>query len=37
MANRKVAFVTGSGMGIGKEIALRLASDGFDVVISAPH
>ena len=37
MANRKVAFVTGSGMGIGKEIALRLADDGFDVVINARH
>lgn len=35
MTNRKAAFVTGSGMGIGKEIALRLADDGFDVVINA--
>lgn len=31
----KVAIVTGSGRGIGRGIALRLASDGFDVVVNA--
>lgn len=30
----KVAFVTGAAMGIGKAIALRLAKDGFNVVVS---
>lgn len=30
----KVAIVTGSAQGIGKAIALRLAKDGFDIVIS---
>ena len=31
----KVAIVTGSGRGIGKAIALRLAKDGFNVVVNA--
>src|ERR1700742_2196160 len=31
---RKVAIVTGSARGIGKAIALRLARDGFNVVVS---
>jgi len=30
----KVAIVTGSGRGIGREIALKLAADGADVVIN---
>lgn len=32
--NGKIALVTGSGRGIGREIALHLASEGADVVIN---
>lgn len=31
---RKVAIVTGAARGIGKAVAVRLAKDGFNVVIS---
>jgi 3-oxoacyl-[acyl-carrier protein] reductase len=31
---RKVAIVTGASRGIGAEIALRLARDGFTVAIN---
>ena len=31
--NMKTAFITGSSRGIGKAIALRLASDGFKVIL----
>ena len=34
MSNRQVALVTGAGQGIGRGIALRLAHEGFDVVIN---
>ena len=34
MLTGKVAVVTGAGRGIGKEIALRLAKSGADVVVS---
>lgn len=34
MTKKKVAVITGSGQGIGKELAERLASEGFTVVLS---
>ncbi len=34
MASRKIAVVTGASKGIGRGIALRLAEDGFDVVVN---
>ncbi|MGG1691724.1 acetoin reductase [Bacillus ginsengihumi] len=34
MTNSKVAVVTGSGQGIGKGIAERLAQDGFAIILS---
>jgi NAD(P)-dependent dehydrogenase (short-subunit alcohol dehydrogenase family) len=33
-SSKGVALVTGSAQGIGKEIALRLADDGFDIAIN---
>ena len=32
--NKKVALVTGSSRGIGRAIAIRLARDGFDVIVN---
>jgi len=34
MSESKVAVITGSGRGIGKAIAMRLANDGFNIVLS---
>ena len=34
VSDKQVALVTGAGQGIGRGIALRLARDGFDVVIN---
>lgn len=32
--DKRVAVVTGSGQGIGKQIALQLAADGYDIVVA---
>ena len=34
MSKQKVAVITGSGQGIGKGLAERLAKDGFSLVLS---
>ncbi|KAG8911726.1 hypothetical protein FRC02_006438, partial [Tulasnella sp. 418] len=34
-SSRKVAIVTGSSSGIGRETAIKLSSDGWSVVLSA--
>ena len=34
LTTTKVALVTGAAGGIGREIALRLAEDGFDVAVN---
>src|SRR5262245_18177162 len=36
MPSSPVAIVTGGGRNLGKAIAMRLAEDGFDVVIAGP-
>ena len=35
MTDRRVAFVTGASQGLGAEIAVALARDGFDVAVSS--
>ncbi len=37
MTNERVAIVTGSAKGIGREIAKRLAADGFTLVVNYQH
>lgn len=34
MENKKTAFVTGAARGIGKEIAIKMAKEGYDVAIN---
>jgi meso-butanediol dehydrogenase/(S,S)-butanediol dehydrogenase/diacetyl reductase len=34
VSKQKVAIITGSGQGIGKALAERLANDGFSMVLS---
>ena len=34
MSTQQVAIITGAADGIGKAIAIRLASDGYDVVVA---
>ena len=34
MEEKKVVFVTGASRGIGKEVALKFAEEGYDVVIN---
>src|ERR1051325_3514548 len=35
MANERVAFITGSGRGIGKALALGFAQEGYAVVVTS--
>ena len=34
MSENKVALITGATRGIGKEIALELAANGFDIAVN---